>query len=94
MAGEAGNIDRALLLFVFLFGCCLQRTNYHNIEPPLVSFVRQLHDALNKEENFEVVLHDNESSSGASLKLLAQPFKLRLAYQATGRRQCTPLDAF
>ncbi|KAL6072066.1 Thyroid receptor-interacting protein 12 [Balamuthia mandrillaris] len=47
------------------------------VEPPLLSLVRQLQSVLNKEEALNVAVYD-VGNPAASLKLLAQPIKLRL----------------
>lgn len=45
--------------------------------PPIATLVRQLHEALDKEESFRVTIYDSMGSH-SSLKLLAQPLKFRL----------------
>ncbi len=50
--------------------------------PPLVTLVRQLHEALDKEEAFKVAIYDT-TGSASSLKLLAQPLKFKLRREGT-----------
>jgi hypothetical protein len=48
--------------------------------PPIVTLVRQLHEALDKEETFKVSVYDAMGNS-SSLKLLAQPLRFKLQRQ-------------
>lgn len=45
--------------------------------PPIATLVRQLQEALDKEESFRVTIYD-AMGSASSLKLLAQPLKFKL----------------
>jgi hypothetical protein len=48
--------------------------------PPIVTLVRQLHEALDKEESFKVSVYD-AMGNASSIKLLAQPLRFKLQRQ-------------